>query len=36
MRGHGPPYLKVGRSVRYSEVALLERMKQPRLSTSER
>jgi excisionase family DNA binding protein len=35
MRGHGPPYMKVGRSIRYSEAALLQWMKsQQRLSTS--
>jgi predicted DNA-binding transcriptional regulator AlpA len=27
MRGEGPPYIKLGRSVRYSEVALLQWMK---------
>jgi predicted DNA-binding transcriptional regulator AlpA len=36
MSGDGPPYLKMGRSVRYSEVALLQWMKsRQRLSTSE-
>jgi excisionase family DNA binding protein len=37
MRGDGPPYLKMGRSIRYTETALLQWMKsQQRLSTSER
>jgi predicted DNA-binding transcriptional regulator AlpA len=37
MRGDGPPYIKVGRSIRYTEVALLQWMKsRQRLSTSER
>jgi excisionase family DNA binding protein len=37
MRGDGPPFIKVGRSVRYSEVALQQWMKSlQRLSTSER
>jgi excisionase family DNA binding protein len=36
MRGDGPPFIKVGRSVRYSEAALLQWMKsRQRLSTSE-
>jgi hypothetical protein len=36
MRGLGPPYMKVGRSIRYSESGLLQWMKsQQRLSTSE-
>jgi predicted DNA-binding transcriptional regulator AlpA len=36
MRGDGPPYIKVGRSIRYSEVALLQWMKsRQRQSTSE-
>lgn len=37
MRGDGPPYIKVGgRSVRYTEVALIQWMKsRQRLSTSE-
>lgn len=36
MRGDGPPYIPVGRSIRYSEVALLQWMKsRQRLSTSE-
>jgi predicted DNA-binding transcriptional regulator AlpA len=34
MRGDGPPFIKVGRSIRYSELALLQWMKS-RLSTSE-
>jgi len=36
MRGDGPPYLRIGRSIRYSEAALLQWMKsRQRLSTSE-
>jgi excisionase family DNA binding protein len=36
MRGDGPPYIRVGRSVRYSEAALVQWMKsRQRLSTSE-
>jgi excisionase family DNA binding protein len=36
MKGDGPPFIKVGRSVRYSEAALLQWMKsRQRLSTSE-
>lgn len=36
MRGDGPPFIKVGRSIRYSEAALLQWMKsRQRLSTSE-
>jgi predicted DNA-binding transcriptional regulator AlpA len=36
MRGDGPPYIKVGRSIRYTEAALLQWMKsRQRLSTSE-
>lgn len=36
MRGDGPPYIKVGRSIRYSEAALLQWIKsRQRLSTSE-
>jgi excisionase family DNA binding protein len=36
MHGHGPPYMKVGRSIRYSESTLLQWMKsQQRLSTNE-
>jgi hypothetical protein len=37
MRGDGPPYIPVGRSIRYSEAALLQWVKsRQRLSTSER
>jgi predicted DNA-binding transcriptional regulator AlpA len=37
MRGDGPPYIRIGRSIRYSESALLQWMKsRQRLSTSER
>jgi predicted DNA-binding transcriptional regulator AlpA len=36
MRGDGPPYIKVGRSIRYTEATLLQWMKsRQRLSTSE-
>ena len=36
MRGDGPPYIKVGRNIRYSEAAILQWMKsRQRLSTSE-
>jgi excisionase family DNA binding protein len=36
MRGDGPPYIRVGRSIRYSETALLQWTKsRQRLSTSE-
>jgi hypothetical protein len=36
MRGDGPPYMNVGRSVRYTETALLHWIKsQQRLSTNE-
>jgi predicted DNA-binding transcriptional regulator AlpA len=36
MRGDGPPYIKVGRSIRYSEAAILQWTKsRQRLSTSE-
>jgi hypothetical protein len=36
MRGDGPPFIKVGRSIRYTEAALLQWMKsRQRLSTSE-
>lgn len=36
MRGDGPPFIKVGRSIRYSEAALIQWMKgRQRLSTSE-
>jgi predicted DNA-binding transcriptional regulator AlpA len=37
MRGDGPPYVKVGRSIRYAEGALLQWIKsRVHLSTSER
>jgi len=37
MRGDGPPYVKIGRSIRYGEAALAQWMKSRlRLSTSER
>jgi predicted DNA-binding transcriptional regulator AlpA len=37
MRGDGPPYVPVGRHIRYSEAALLQWIKsRQRLSTSER
>jgi predicted DNA-binding transcriptional regulator AlpA len=36
MRGDGPPYIKLGRSIRYTEAAVLQWMKsRQRLSTSE-
>jgi Helix-turn-helix domain len=36
MRGDGPPYICVGRSIRYGEAALIQWMKsRQRLSTSE-
>ena len=36
MTGDGPPFVKVGRSIRYSEAALLQWVKsRQRLSTSE-
>ena len=36
LTGDGPPYIKIGRSIRYSEIALLQWMKsRQRLSTSE-
>jgi predicted DNA-binding transcriptional regulator AlpA len=36
MRGDGPPYVKIGRSIRYTETALIQWMKsRQRLSTSE-
>jgi hypothetical protein len=36
MRGDGPPFIKIGRSIRYSEATLLQWMKsRQRLSTSE-
>ncbi len=37
MRGDGPPYIKLGRSVRYTETGILQWMMScRRLSTSER
>jgi hypothetical protein len=37
MRGDGPPFIKIGRAIRYSEVALMQWMKsRQRLSTSEK
>jgi hypothetical protein len=36
MRGDGPPFVKVGRAIRYSEAALIQWTKgRQRLSTSE-
>ena len=36
MRGDGPPYIRVGRSIRYAEAALMQWMKsKQRSSTSE-
>jgi predicted DNA-binding transcriptional regulator AlpA len=36
MRGDGPPYIRIGRSIRYAEAALLLWMKgRQRMSTSE-
>jgi predicted DNA-binding transcriptional regulator AlpA len=36
MRGDGPPYIRIGRSIRYSEAALIQWMKsRQRMSTSE-
>ena len=36
MRGDGPPYIEVGRSIRYSDAALMQWIKsRQRLSTSE-
>jgi predicted DNA-binding transcriptional regulator AlpA len=36
MRGDGPPYIKMGRSIRYSQGALLQWMKsRQRMSTSD-
>jgi predicted DNA-binding transcriptional regulator AlpA len=36
MRGDGPPYIRIGRSIRYAEAALTQWMKsRQRLSTSE-
>jgi hypothetical protein len=37
MRGDGPPFIKVGRAIRYTETSLQQWMKsRQRLSTSER
>ena len=37
MPGDGPPFIRVGRNVRYSEAALIQWMRsQQRLSTAER
>jgi hypothetical protein len=37
MHGDGPPYICIGRSIRYAEAALIQWMKgRQRLSTSER
>ncbi len=37
MRGDGPPFIKIGRAIRYAEIAMLQWMKsRQRLSTSER
>ena len=36
MRGDGPPYIRIGRSIRYTETGLIQWMKsRQRLSTSE-
>jgi predicted DNA-binding transcriptional regulator AlpA len=36
MRGDGPPYIRIGRSIRYTEAALIQWMKgRQRRSTSE-
>jgi predicted DNA-binding transcriptional regulator AlpA len=36
MRGDGPPYIRIGRSIRYAEAALIQWMKgRQRMSTSE-
>jgi predicted DNA-binding transcriptional regulator AlpA len=36
MRGDGPPYIQIGRAIRYAEAALIQWMKcRQRLSTSE-
>ena len=36
MRGDGPPFIKIGRAIRYSDAALLQWMRaHQRLSTSE-
>ena len=37
MRGDGPPFIQIGRAIRYTEAALIQWMKsRQRLSTSER
>jgi len=37
MRGDGPPYIRIGRSIRYTEPAVIQWMKsRQRSSTSER
>ena len=37
MRGDGPPYIPIGRAIRYTEAALIQWMKsRQRLSTGER
>lgn len=37
MKGDGPPFIKIGKAVRYHEVALIQWMKgRQRLSTGER
>ena len=37
MRGDGPPYVKLGRSIRYTETSILQWMRsRQRFSTSER
>ena len=36
MRGDGPPYIRIGRSIRYTDAAVIQWMKsRQRLSTSE-
>ena len=36
MRGDGPPYLRIGRSIRYAQASLMQWMRsRQRLSTSE-
>jgi hypothetical protein len=36
MRGDGPPYIRIGRSIRYAEAALIQWMRgRQRMSTSE-
>jgi predicted DNA-binding transcriptional regulator AlpA len=36
MRGDGPPYIRIGRSIRYAEATLIQWMKgRQRMSTSE-